>query len=184
MKTKDKILLGAKNHLLKHGQGSFTIRAIAKEANVNPGLIHHYFGSKENLVLSLVETESNNVLQYIKNSLEHAVVENEADAETIRSSMIENFLTNTVAIKLFTEAIFLTDNSPALKERMKKFAASRREVITSLLGINDPVGEIIFQAGVLGMILLNKLDDSIDLETVLKTLYETTRNISIPEGDK
>lgn len=176
MKTKEKILLGAKTYLLEHGQGSFTVRSIAKQAGVNPGLVHHYFGSKENLVLELIETESNNALQQIKKSVDKTSTQD--DFENVRESIIENFLSNTVVMKLIIEAIILSDNSPALKAKMREIAISRRKIITGLLGIKDPIGEIIFQSGLLGVILLKKLDESVDLQVILKQLYELTKNMS------
>ena len=175
MKTKEKILQGAKAYLLKYGQGGFTVRSIAKEAGVNPGLVHHYFGSKENLILDLVETESNTVLRHIRDSIGPTL--SESDVDTIQASIIENFLTNTVAMKLFIETIILADSSPVLKNRMRELAISRREIVAGLLGINDPIAEIIFQSGVLGVMLLKKLDASVDLKVILKRLYEITKNM-------
>jgi len=57
MKTRDKIIKGAKDFLLREGQAGVTVRAIAAEAGVNPGLVHHYFGSKENLIIALIDIE-------------------------------------------------------------------------------------------------------------------------------
>ncbi len=181
MKTKEKILLGAKNFLLKHGQSGFTVRSIAKEADVNPGLVHHYFGSKENLILDLIEAESNAVLFDIKEKLGETALENEA--QMIREAIINNFLTNTVAMKLFIEATILSDNSPALKARMQELATSRREIITNLLGISDPVAAMVFQSGILGVMLLKKLDDSVDLKVIFKRLYELTKQEPNLKGD-
>src|SRR5277367_5498179 len=39
----------------KHGQGGATIAAVAAEAGIAPGLVHHYFESKQDLYEALLE---------------------------------------------------------------------------------------------------------------------------------
>ena len=53
-KTKQKILYGARKSLIKEGHQRSTIKVIANYAGVNHGLVHHYFGSKEELMVALV----------------------------------------------------------------------------------------------------------------------------------
>jgi AcrR family transcriptional regulator len=45
--TRDDILVAARNQFAARGYGGATIRSIAAEAGVNPALVHHFFGSKE-----------------------------------------------------------------------------------------------------------------------------------------
>jgi AcrR family transcriptional regulator len=45
--TREHILAAARNQFGQRGYDGTTIRGIAAEAGVNPALIHHFFGSKE-----------------------------------------------------------------------------------------------------------------------------------------
>ena len=53
--TEKKLLQGARECLIKEGHRRTTIKRIAEYAGVNHGLVHHYFGSKEGLLLALLE---------------------------------------------------------------------------------------------------------------------------------
>ena len=57
-KTKQKIIDGARKSLIKEGQRLSTIKVIAGYAGVNHGLVHHYFGSKEDLMVALIESQA------------------------------------------------------------------------------------------------------------------------------
>ncbi|WP_033288627.1 TetR family transcriptional regulator [Amycolatopsis jejuensis] len=45
--TREAILAAARDLFGRHGYDGATIRAIAAEAGVNPALVHHFFGSKD-----------------------------------------------------------------------------------------------------------------------------------------
>lgn len=47
--TRDDILAAARSQFAARGYGGATIRAIAAEAGVNPALVHHFFGSKDQM---------------------------------------------------------------------------------------------------------------------------------------
>ena len=64
-KTKQKILDGARKSLIKEGHRRSTIKVIADYAGVNHGLVHHYFGSKEELMVALIQHQSQQVLPVI-----------------------------------------------------------------------------------------------------------------------
>jgi AcrR family transcriptional regulator len=53
--TRGQILTAARRSFADKGFGRTTIRAVAGEANVDPALVHHYFGSKDDLFLAALE---------------------------------------------------------------------------------------------------------------------------------
>jgi AcrR family transcriptional regulator len=53
--TRDAILTAAREAFAGKGYDRATIRAIAEGASVDPALVYHYFGSKENLFLSAMD---------------------------------------------------------------------------------------------------------------------------------
>ena len=53
--TRGQILDAARRSFADKGFGATTIRAVAGEAGVYPALVHHYFGSKDDLFLAALE---------------------------------------------------------------------------------------------------------------------------------
>ncbi len=53
--TRGEILAAARGSFAERGFDRTTIRAVAGEAGVDPALVHHYFGSKEDLFLAALE---------------------------------------------------------------------------------------------------------------------------------
>src|SRR6266480_4621910 len=60
VETEEALLDAAERLLVSVGYASLSTRLVAKEAAVNHGLVHYYFGSMENLLLRVLErfTES------------------------------------------------------------------------------------------------------------------------------
>jgi AcrR family transcriptional regulator len=48
-KTKERILTAAREEFIQHGYNGARMRAIAERAEINKGLLHYYFGSKDAL---------------------------------------------------------------------------------------------------------------------------------------
>ncbi|GAC1618330.1 MAG: TetR/AcrR family transcriptional regulator [Candidatus Dormibacteraceae bacterium] len=53
--TKDKIVAGAYRALVRSGYSNTSVKDIAAEAEVAPGLVHYYFESKEDLLVAAIE---------------------------------------------------------------------------------------------------------------------------------
>ena len=53
--TRGQILAAARRSFAEKGFGGTTIRAVAGEAGVDPALVHHYFGAKDDLFLAALE---------------------------------------------------------------------------------------------------------------------------------
>ncbi|MGQ0841395.1 TetR/AcrR family transcriptional regulator [Actinokineospora sp.] len=57
--TRADILAAARGQFGAHGFAGATIRAIAAEAGVNPALIHHFFGTKEQVFVAALNLPAN-----------------------------------------------------------------------------------------------------------------------------
>ena len=53
--TREAIAAAARDHFARHGYAKATLRGIAKDAEVDPALITHFFGSKQALFTEVVE---------------------------------------------------------------------------------------------------------------------------------
>jgi AcrR family transcriptional regulator len=54
-RTREEIATAARRHFAELGYERTTIRGIARKAGVDPALVHHFFGSKQKLFLSVTE---------------------------------------------------------------------------------------------------------------------------------
>jgi AcrR family transcriptional regulator len=54
--TREAILRAARDSFAERGYDQASIRAIATSAGVDPALVHHYFGTKEELFLATIES--------------------------------------------------------------------------------------------------------------------------------
>lgn len=59
--TREQILAAARGLFAEHGFDATTIRAIAAEAGVNPALIHHFFGAKDQVFVAALALPVNPV---------------------------------------------------------------------------------------------------------------------------
>jgi AcrR family transcriptional regulator len=57
--TRDDILVAARRQFADRGYGGATIRGIAAEAGVNPALVHHFFGSKDQVFVAALNLPFN-----------------------------------------------------------------------------------------------------------------------------
>ncbi|HKF33173.1 MAG TPA: TetR family transcriptional regulator [Jatrophihabitantaceae bacterium] len=57
--TREEILVAARQLFARRGYQATTMRAIAAEAGVNAALVHHYFGSKEQLLVAAMNLPLN-----------------------------------------------------------------------------------------------------------------------------
>jgi AcrR family transcriptional regulator len=53
--ARDRILTAARNAFAEHGYDKTSIRGIAKAAEVDPALVHHYFGTKDQIFGAAIE---------------------------------------------------------------------------------------------------------------------------------
>lgn len=164
MKTKDKIIKGAKDFLLREGQAGFTVRAIAKEAGVNPGLVHHYFGSKENLIIALIDIEAEAPFSKLKESIVGK------SAQEIMSDVLKSYFLNKEFVNLLLEFINLAQHSEIVKVKVRSIMSNRKDFITGMLGIEDPVDKTVLAGGLLGIVLQSRILDEIDIEISVQRL--------------
>ncbi len=165
MKTKERILAGAKQYLLDHGQAGFTIRAIAKEADVNKGLVHHYFGSKENLVLELIDYVVEAPFVEMKKTMSG---KSQEDVKNLILNLLRN---NTDLVNMIFEFMYFAQHSERIKEKLRNIARERRDFIASCFGVDDPQKKYTLNSGVFGIIFFSRLETEIDIDAALTMLF-------------
>lgn len=61
--TRERVLLAARDVLLEHGYGHTSTRAVAERADVPLSLVHYHFGSKQRLLVEVLERENELLLE-------------------------------------------------------------------------------------------------------------------------
>ena len=63
MSTEEKILDAAENEMLSRGYEGARMRSISLKANINKGLLHYYFKSKEALMIAVFQRVFNEIFR-------------------------------------------------------------------------------------------------------------------------
>ncbi len=161
MKTREKLIYGARECVLQNGSLGASVKSIAKVAGVNHGLIHHYFGSKEQLYVELIMQEAKRTRELV-----NAVKE---------SGNIRSFLTDLIFIKskLIRELSALSKESPKLEEEIKSFLIERCRDVGELLNITNYTKQLMITSSLLGLALQASIDPSIPVDDVVDSILES-----------
>jgi len=127
VEAEEELLDAAERLLVSAGYASLSTRLVAKEAGVNHGLVHYYFGSMENLLLRVLE-------RFTEQLIERQRAMYAADAPFIdkwRTAM--GFLEEDIAAgypKVWLELQAMAWNNPEFGERVAAVNAEWRAVLT------------------------------------------------------
>ncbi len=135
--------------LADHGYAGATITAVAAEAGVTPGLLHHHFESKQEMVGSLLETLIARFRQRTRSRSHNTTsLDNYAEA-ALALDETSDVVSARCWVGLFAEAV----RDPALFDRMRRHLASEVDVIGRLsggaLGVHDSSAVLSFIIGAL-----------------------------------
>ena len=166
--SREKLLIACKKVLLEEGQSALTIRKVAKVADVNQGLVHHYFGSKENMICHLLDHETNQIAENAEKYLR----------QTDSDKLPLKFLTETDLGKYMIEIIYLAQHMPGLKDKVKDIIVNRRDFLGTLFGIDNKNDRILLQVCVLGLVVLSCVDSEIKTPEVLQSIQEKVLNLT------
>ncbi|BBY23078.1 TetR family transcriptional regulator [Mycobacterium stomatepiae] len=120
-----RITAAARNEFAQHGWAGTTIRAVAREADVDPALVYHYFGSKE----GLLDAATNPPQKFLDNVAKVWTTPVDQLGAALISVLLDAWAANEVAPTL--RAIVQTAaHEPATREKL------RRIVEGSLMGVS------------------------------------------------
>src|SRR5258708_37654513 len=90
--TREQIIQAAYRVLAEQGYDATTIKAIAREAEVAPGLLHYYFANKDELLVEVLRDISNRYTENMRSVMERLPADqlgeaglNDALQRTLRS---------------------------------------------------------------------------------------------------
>ena len=176
-KTQKKLLSGARQCLLEKGFRQTTIKAIARFSGVNHGLVHHYFGNKEELFVALVDI----VLK--KEINPESIFEQEGfplmtDASNLNLDELQLLVKNKIApiltsdlSKLIMELLIMSEEMPKVKEQMQLLLKQRRKYFGQIFHTDDPGLHLLISGALMGIMFQYKLDNEVEVENAVFQLF-------------
>ena len=176
--TKQKILDGARKSLIKEGHRRSTIKVIANYAGVNHGLVHHYFGSKEELMVSLIQHQSQQVLPVIFGDHPEWLVELQQGrrpkdlakmnqkqlGELMCTGMDRFFSVYDDFDKILSEFMAMSAEMPKVAGKLRRVLRKRRKLLGLIFDNNNPGFATLMMASLTGLLLHYRLDPKIAIK--------------------
>lgn len=167
MSSKEKILVALKDLILEKGITGVSVRSVAKKAGVNHGLVHHYFGSKENMVVELIEWLSQPVADKLS-----AMRRDNNGKSCSTPPPINDMLSNPEIVKVFWECLSLTKVSPEIRNKVQNLLLERRHLIQQLFSFENKMDIWLLQAAILGMVVFQEIEPETPVEDGMYRLFE------------
>jgi len=105
---KNSIIEIARKIIAEEGPDAVSIRRITKEMDYSPGIVYHYFDSKEDIILHVLKENYQRILSSIKPPRQNCTPE-----ETIRSA-VTNYIDNALSFPLEYRSIMLSSSPDIL----------------------------------------------------------------------
>ena len=176
--TKQKIIDGARKSLIKEGHRRSTIKVIADYAGVNHGLVHHYFGSKEELMVALIQHQSQQVLLVLFRDypdwLEELLQEHRPkDLAKMNQKQLDQFMDAGMDRffsiyddfdKILSEFMAMSAEMPKVANKLREVLIKRRKLLGLIFNNNNPGFATLLVASLTGLLLHYRLDQKIAIK--------------------
>jgi len=124
-KTRERIIAAASKVLAEKGYEATTLREISREAQAAPGLVHYYFGGKDQLLVEVLQAAG----QRFHQRLERLVQNMPADRslEAVLTQLHERVDQDPNVYRLRYESFALGLHNPLIEPRVRERMAQRRQ---------------------------------------------------------
>jgi AcrR family transcriptional regulator len=167
--TREKLVEAARRCLIDVGSAGCTIKRIAAAAGVNHGLVHHYFGSKEELLLEVIRQEA------------AALREAMADREQrfVGEFAGPRIFRNPERLGLLMEFLSLARERPRIAKGLQEVLRLQRARIQEVLGLGDEKEAVIAIGALFGMAMQFAVDPTLPVEQAAEQFIAMiARNLS------
>ena len=130
-KTRERIIAAASKILAEKGYDATTLREIAREAQAGPGLVHYYFGGKDQLLVEALQVAGQRFHQKTDQLVQQ--VPGEQSLEILLTQLHERVEQEPEVYRLRYESFSLGLHNPAITPGVRERLAQRREEIGSVL---------------------------------------------------
>ncbi|MBU43517.1 MAG: hypothetical protein CMN76_09880 [Spirochaetaceae bacterium] len=160
LSSEEKLLFGAYRSLLDNGYQKTTSRSIAQAAGVNQGLIHHYYGSQENLFARMI---------YRLHSEAHRVV---SEAGTRREALVLLCQAGASGGNLEADICGMAREMPSVRQAIMDTLECRRKDVSDIFGFESSEDVTIFLGALRGIQIELFLNPELDQNACLDRLAD------------
>jgi AcrR family transcriptional regulator len=130
-KTKERIIAAASKVLAEKGYEATTLREISREAQAAPGLVHYYFGGKDELLVEVLQAAGQRFHQRMERLVQQ--VHAEQSLEAFLTQLYERVELEPEVYRLRYESFSLGLHNPLIEPRVRERLAQRRGELGSVI---------------------------------------------------
>ncbi len=130
-KTRERIIAAASKILAEKGYDATTLREISREAQAGPGLVHYYFGGKDQLLVEALQAAGQQFHQRMEHLVQH--VPGDQPLEAVLTELYERVGQEPEVYRLRYESFSLGLHNSAIAPGVRERLAQRREEIGSVM---------------------------------------------------
>jgi AcrR family transcriptional regulator len=130
-KTKERIIAAASKVLAEKGYEATTLREISREAQAAPGLVHYYFGGKDELLVEVLQAAGRRFHQRMERLVQQ--IPAEQSLEAFLTQLHERVELEPEVYRLRYESFSLGLHNPLIEPRVRERLAQRREELGSVI---------------------------------------------------
>jgi AcrR family transcriptional regulator len=175
-KTKERIIAAASKVLAEKGYDAATLREISREAQAAPGLVHYYFGGKDELLVEVLQAAGQRFHQRMEGLVERLPADQSLDAYL--QQLYERVDLEADVYRLRYESFSLGLHNSLIQPKVRERLAERRNEIGSVFTImlkNMEKAECIehpsFDPTILAALLLS-LFDGLALQKIMEPDFD------------
>jgi AcrR family transcriptional regulator len=130
-KTRERIIAATSKVLAQKGYDATTLREISREAQVAPGLVHYYFGGKDQLLIEVLQASGQRFSQIMEQLVQH--VPADQSIEAVLAHIHERVELEPEVYRLRYESFSLGLHNPLIGPKVRERLAQRRQEIGSVI---------------------------------------------------
>lgn len=130
-KTRERIIAATSKVLAEKGYDATTLREISREAHVAPGLVHYYFGGKDQLLVEVLEASGRRFNQATEQLIQN--VPANQSLEAVLTHIFERVEQEPEVYRLRYESFSLGLHNPLIAPKVRERLAQRRQEIGSVM---------------------------------------------------
>ncbi|MDH4224078.1 MAG: TetR/AcrR family transcriptional regulator [Deltaproteobacteria bacterium] len=170
--TKEKLLTAARHCLVELGHEGCTVKRIARQAGVNHGLVHHYFGGKEELFAQVLRRESDSIA---------GIMRGISTLEEAKQVLGERLFGSLGHQRFMFEMISLSRRMPRLRDAMGEVLGQRRQDITRIFGLRDETQGAALFAAFMGLAIQSRVDPDLPAKQIAEVMVRAILHLN-PQG--
>ena len=130
-RTRERIIAAASKVLAEKGYDATTLREISREAQAAPGLVHYYFGGKDQLLVEALQAAGRRFHQRMEQLVQR--VPGDQALEAVLTHLYERVEQEPEVYRLRYESFSLGLHNPVIAPAVRERLAQRREEIGSVM---------------------------------------------------